>query len=109
MSPYTAQLIILAGAYVLALCCIIAAGTISGLSWRSSRRLEVRSSVAIRLTTLEKEFKLQTELVDRFTKRQTKVRADQRRAAASEDGETETEGPIDRDQLVVEFDRAKGA
>lgn len=91
MSPTTIQIVILAGAYVLALLVTVGASVSSWLAIRALRALDTKRSVLSRVTTVENEIRSHADLVDRLSKRWSKRERDASRPSNSGNGSTSNE------------------
>lgn len=108
MTPYALQLIILAGAYVCAVCIVVATSILSIANYRSSKRIELRRSAGSRITTLENELASLQDLVTTLTKRGA-GRASREKAketAEAHEAAAETTGD-ERSDLEAAFVRAR--
>lgn len=111
MPDQTVQLVVLAGAYVLAVVVTLGAIASSVFSYRFSRRLEAKRDSLSRLTRLENELASFRETVDSFSHRLAR-RTQIERKASRESTEPDSDSPSpmtgDPDDLVRAFRRRQG-
>lgn len=107
MNPIQLQLVILAGAYAVALVFTLIASVSSWLAIRSLRSLEAKRSVFARLTTVENEMRSHADLVDRLSKRWAKRFRDEA-SSKSTASSPATQDDLDRDALLAEYRAQNG-